>query len=343
MAKPAPKTKARRVALLGSDTLLGHEIQEVLETRNADALVTGYHSAGEGNFGEKEGEAVYLEPLEANSIKDQEAIILAGLPDGALKAYGLVKAASGHPPLIDCMADLENQPEARIIAPLLGEIQANPGWLLVIAHPAAGALALVLTRLARRKAIQQALAHIFEPASERGQRGLSELQQQTVNLLSFKTLPKDIFDAQLSFNMLSQWGEDAPAKLSSLEQRIERHTATLLGRHPAGAAIPMPSLRLVQAPVFHAYSISLWVQFAENAEAEELGESLASAQIEIRSQQEEAPHNVGAAGQSGLIVGDIRIDRNNHRAAWFWIVADNLRLTADAVSDLLSALDAKHQ
>jgi aspartate-semialdehyde dehydrogenase len=338
--------KSHKLALVGSDTLLGLEIQEVLKTRDAGASIAGYAANAEGNFAEEEGEAVYVQALEARELEDREAVILAGTPEGALKAYQLAKTAGGRPVVIDCVGDLEAQPEARIIAPLFGrplfgEAATESAWLLVVAHPAASALALVLSRLAVRKPIRQSVANIFEPASERGKRGLSELQQQTASLLSFKAVPKDVFDAQLGFSLLSQYGEEAPLKLSTVEQRIERHTATLLSRN--GSAIPMPSLRLVQAPVFHGYSLSIWVEFADRVDAGELGEALASAQIEIRSQQEEAPDNVGAAGQSGLIAGDIRIDRNNSQAAWFWVVADNLRLTADAAADVVSALGARAQ
>jgi aspartate-semialdehyde dehydrogenase len=343
LAKPAPKVKARGVALVGADTLLGREIEEVIEARNMAIAVSSFAATGEGNFGEQEGEAVYVEPLEARSLEHLQAVIVAGSEEGALKAYNLVKAAGGYPPIIDCTGDLDTQPEARIVAPLLGAPGPTLDWLLVAAHPAASALALVLVRLARRKPIRQAIANIFEPASERGKRGIAALHQQTTSLLSFKSIEKDVFDTQLSFNLLSQYGEDAPLKLSSIEQRIERHTATVLSRVQPPTPIPMPSLRLLQAPVFHGYSISLWVEFDENVQAGEMGESLACAQIEIRNQQEEAPHSIGAASQSGLIAGDIRVDHNNPHAAWFWIVGDNLRLTADAAADLLTSLELKPQ
>lgn len=341
MAKSDLKTQAVKLALVGGDTLLGRELEEVLGSRAAGAAITAYGSSGEGSFGEQEGEAVYLEPLEASSVRDTVAILLAGSPEGASKAYGLAKEANGHPVLIDCTGYLENRPEARIEAPLLEEPDVNASWLLVVAHPAASALALVLKRLARYRPIKQAIANIFEPASERGKRGISELHQQTTSLLSFKALDKRVFDAQLSFNLLCQYGEEAPAKLLNIEQRIERHLATLLNRKQNGIAVPMPSLRLIQVPVFHGYSISLWVEFEADIHSGQIGEALASAQIEVRGENEEAPNSVGAASQSGLIVGDIRIDRNNGRAAWLWIVGDNLRLTADAAADLVSALGAE--
>lgn len=338
MAKAQLKAKSVKLALVGAETLLGRELEEVLKDRAKDALVSTFAATGAGNFGEQEGEAVYVQPLEAEAVRGVAAILVAGSSEGALKAYHLAKEAGGQPLVIDCTGYLENQPEARIIAPLAAESIASGSWLVIIAHPAASALSVVLKRLANYRPIRQAIAHVFEPASERGKRGVSELHQQTTSLLAFRSLDKDVFDAQLSFNLLPQYGEQAPEKLLHTEQRIERDLATVLS-HTA-QAVPMPSLRLIQAPVFHGYSISLWIEFQADIAATGIGEALASAQIEVRGQQEEAPNSVGAASQSGLIAGDIRIDRNNPRAAWLWIVGDNLRLTADAAADLVTSLRA---
>ncbi|MFL6351826.1 MAG: Asd/ArgC dimerization domain-containing protein [Bryobacteraceae bacterium] len=325
-----------RLALVGGETLLGGELREVLEGRGTGAVITTYASSGEGNFGEEDGEAIYRDPIETQSLANEHAVLIAGSSEGASRAYGLAKAAGGRPVLIDCVGHLDHEPEARIISPFLEQPDLKASWLFVLAHPAATAVALVLTRLASYNQIRRAVLHIFEPASERGKRGLSELHQQTNGLLAFKTLDKDVFDVQLSFNLLSQYGEQAPSKLSDVEQRIEMHLATLLGDQRK-LCVPMPSIRVIQAPVFHGYSISAWVEFESDVQADALGQALASAQVEVRGQNQEAPNAVEAASQSGLIAGDIRVDRNNARAAWFWIVGDNLRLTADAAADLVAA------
>jgi aspartate-semialdehyde dehydrogenase len=327
-----------KLAVVGADTLLGREVQEILRNRLDQTRITAFSASGEGNFGEQEGEAVYLEPLDARTAKDHDILISAGSEAGAQKAYAVAKAAEGRLPVLDCTGYLDQLPEARIIAPLFEPLDARPSWLLVLAHPAASALGLTLYRLARYRQMQRAVAHIFEPASERGKRGVAELHQQTTSLLSFKSLEKGVFDAQLGFNLLSQYGAEAPHQLATFEQRIERHIATLLSRADGVAPIPMPSLRLIQAPVFHGYSISLWIEFVSEVRVGELEEALESAPIEVRRQNEEAPHTAEAVNQSGLLVGDIRVDRNNPRAAWFWIVGDNLRLMADAVAETILSL-----
>lgn len=323
---------AERIALIGSETLLGRELEDVLGRSPNRPAITPFAASGEGNLGSQDGEAVFVAPLNAAALRGHRAVVVAGAAEGARKAYDLAKEISSPPRVIDCTGHLENEPEARIVA----SSPPPSAWLWIVPHPAAFAIARVLRKLGGNWPIARGIANVFEPASERGHAGITELQQQTASLLSFKTLDKKVFDAQLSFNLLPQYGEDAPLTLADIERRIERHVATLL------ELPPMPSLRLVQAPVFHGYSISLWVEFETDASAASLAEGLTSAGListgmDVRGADLEAPTNVGAAGQSGLLVGDIRMDPNNPRAAWLWIVCDNLRLRADMVAALLPA------
>jgi aspartate-semialdehyde dehydrogenase len=337
LAKALPKTELK-LALVGGETLLGGEVRDVMGKRLPGVEITTFAASGEGSFDERDGEAVYVEALETKALRGTKAIVLAGNATGALKAYSLAKASAGKLKIIDCGGYLEDRPEARIAAPMmpatLPEPKAKAAWLSVTAHPAASAAALVLTALTQHRKIVRSVVEVFAPASEYGKRGISELHQQTTSLLAFKPLDKQVFDAQLSFNMLAQYGEEAPVKLAALEQRIETHIATILAKQAQPP--PMPSLRVIQAPVFHGYSLSLWVEFASNVAAPELAEALPADRIDVRGFGEETPTGAEAAGQSGLIVGDIRVDRNNPRALWLWLVFDNLRVIADDAASLLS-------
>jgi len=201
-------------------------------------------------------------PLSAHSLTGARVAFLAGSHASSRRAFKINPA--GGPRLIDLTGALEEQPEARLRAPFAEapETRANAprpnaphSTIQVIAHPAAIALAAILARIGQRYAIRRSIAQVFEPASERGQRGLDELQQQTVGVLSFQKLKTDVFDTQLAFNMLAQYGEEAIEPLELVEQRIERHLASLLAAYPGfPVRTPMPSLRLVQAPVFHGHS-----------------------------------------------------------------------------------------
>ena len=315
--------KSETLALVGSESLLGRELRDLLSGNalGQDLRLIADGSEEAGLLTRQGGEPAFIAALEAVNLESAHAIFLAGTPESLEKVLEL--APQAH--LIDLTFGADETPHARLRAPMVepAGYTVPPDAVHVIANAAAIALALVLDRLHLGSTIERALAHVFEPASERGARGVDELQQQTIGLLSFKGQPKEIFDAQLAFNLLAQYGEEAPTPLEDAELRIERHLATLLS---LGAQAPMPSLRAIQAPVFHGYSISLWVEFESNPGLAAIEEILEGEPVDLRPAE---PANVvGMAGQDGIAIGGIAIDRNNPQAVWLWLVIDNLRLRA---------------
>jgi len=321
--------KAPQVAIVGSESLLGAELRDVLGGSNlgGDIKLIGSEDPETVILSERGGEPAVITGLDEENLNASRVIFFAGRAETTRKAMPLIDR-SARPLLIDLSGGLEDLPEARLRAPIAEPRGYQPpeSDCFLMAHPAASMLALVLGRLSRQEPIVRAVAQMFEPASELGRAGVDELQRQTINLLSFKPVVKDVFDAQLSFNLLAEYGEEAITRLDAIEQRIERHTASLLALH---SAAPMPSLRLVQAPVMHGYSISLWVEMEGMLEAKAIHTALAGEPVDLRGMDVEAPNVVDYAGQSGLSVGSMRADRNNRRAWWFWLVADNFRLAAD--------------
>ncbi|MBX5493892.1 MAG: hypothetical protein IRZ15_01025 [Bryobacteraceae bacterium] len=322
--------KSDVVAIVGGDSLLGREIRDVADSLlpQAQLKLVGADSDESAVLTEQGGEAVVITQLDEENLRGAKAVVFAGSAASTRKALDMMAEWEKRPPLVDLTQNLEDQPQARLRAPMVEPegFQVEPDAIHVVAHPASIALALFFERLHRRYPLRQSVVQIFEPASERGKRGLNELQQQTIGLLSFQTLSKEVFDEQVSFNMLSRYGADAPQSLQDIELRIDRHLTTLLSRT---GKTTLPSLRLSQAPVFHGYTFSIWAQFQSNPGPQALNEALASALIEVRSGEEDPPTNVGVAGHSGIIVGSVEQDRNNASAVWFWAVADNLRLVAE--------------
>jgi aspartate-semialdehyde dehydrogenase len=314
------------IALVGGETLLGREVQDVLgeSALGSQLRLVAAEEEETGKLTEIAGEPAFLAKLDENAVEDAAVVILAGTRKSSREA--LNAKPSGL--VVDLTYETEENPDACVRAPLAEDPDYDKGLSgpQVVAHPAATAIALVLARLHRTYPIASAIVHIFEPASERGKPGIDELQQQTINLFAFQPLPKKIFDAQLSFNMLAQLGEEAEEPLHEIEERIERHLATLLDR---GDGVPMPSLRLIQSPVFHGYSFSLWIEFEDAPPPSDIEEAVRGDTIDVRGSDLEPPNNVGAAGQRGISIGAVTPDRNNGNAVWMWMVADNLRLSAE--------------
>jgi aspartate-semialdehyde dehydrogenase len=319
------KNAGKSIVVVGTETLLGREVRDVFAATplGDDLRLVAAEEQGIGTLTESAGEAAFLIKLTPGSLQDASAIILAGPADTSEDVVELKPEA----PLVDLTYAAEEQPNARLRAPMVEprEMQIPKDALHVVAHPAAIAIALVLGRLHEVFPVRRSVIQIFEPASERGSAGIDELQKQTVSLLSFKEMPKEIFDDQLSFTLLPRLGEAAAVKLEDVETRIERHLASLMAN---STKAPMPSLRLIQAPVFHGYSLSFWIELEQNPGVAGIEQTLQDRWVEVRGRDAEPPNNVGVAGQNEIMVGAISVDRNHPNAFWMWMAVDNLRLSA---------------
>ena len=151
---------------------------------------------------------------------------------------------------------------------------------------------------------------------------MDELHDQTVNLLSFQQMPNAVFGTQAAFNIFAQPVEGAHPSLQEIESRIVRHFKEL-----AQGEISAPAVLLVQAPVFHGYTIAMFVQMARPATAAELESALAGPHITVTSGQDEFPSNVNVAGSSEILAS-VRADGVGENGFWIFAACDNLRVSA---------------
>ncbi len=310
----------KSVVIVGAETLLGREVREVLEAShlNISLRLLNTEAETEGAIVTRENDdLVTMERLSPATLKDADAVILA---TAAVRAAPMAKKAQ--------LIDLTSEIKATVVAPMVNGPQPMKG-AIAIAHPAAIAAGLLLQRLPAVPA--RAVIEVFVPASEHGKEGIGELQQQTINLLSFMPLPQAVFDTQASLNLLAKYGDDAPRSLARIEELVVRDLAKLVG------AKRMPSLRVLHAPVFHGVMLSAWIEFPAPVSRAELEKHLANELVDLRGADVEAPTNVGVAGQTGIIV-TITEDKQRPNAYWFWVGADNLRLVADNTMVVLTSL-----
>jgi aspartate-semialdehyde dehydrogenase len=201
-----------KMALIGSDSLLGREIRDIIATSDHDIKLRLVADTEEiaGALTRVGDEPAVVGGLTADSLEGARAIFLAGSAQSSHKALALLAEDPGAT-IIDLTGAAEDRPDARLRAPLVESAEEMDegeydSAVQVIAHPAAIAMALLLRRLHSIEAVRASVIQIFAPASEHGKQGVEELQGQTVSLLSFKKVPHAIFDTQLSFSMLAKYG-----------------------------------------------------------------------------------------------------------------------------------------
>ncbi len=330
LAVPSSPSTARglyRVAIVGGATLKGKEVAEILNERNFPAVDVRLLDDDE-SIGQLEAtgdEISFIQSVRAEQFGHVDFTFFASDPECTRNNWKRARDAGST--IVDLSGALEDEPGAQVRSAWVererGEMwqpELQPGPC-VVAHPAAVVLALLLMRARKAGSIRSAVATIFEPASEQGQKGMDELHQQTVNLLSFQPLPKDVFDEQVAFNLLARYGPHSPLSLDSQEARISGHY-----RKIAGTNILQPALLLVQAPVFHGHAIAVFLEMEQPIDREKMSQVLASDRVTVAS-ADSPLSNVSAAGQPNILVS-IKNDSARPQGIWLWAVADNLRIAA---------------
>ncbi|MGB7332060.1 MAG: Asd/ArgC dimerization domain-containing protein, partial [Terriglobales bacterium] len=202
--------------------------------------------------------------------------------------------------------------------PIAPELQPGP---VVVAHPAATVLAMLALRSEKAGKIQRMVATVFEPASENGQKAMDELHEQTVNLLSFQDLPKNVFDIQVAFNMAARYGQRSELALEAVSERIRKHYRKI------ARAAAEPALQVLQAPVFHGHGFSVYLEMEKPVGIADFSQALAGEHVIVSGSPEDTPTSVSAAGQGDILVSATP-DANHKNGVWLWATTDNLRVAA---------------
>lgn len=329
-----------RVAIVGAATLKGKELKEVLEERNFPAMDIKLLDDDEslGQLESVQDEVAFVQPVTADKLEHVDFTFFAS--DEAFTHTHWKMARDAGSAIVDLSYALERDMKAPVCAPWVEKESGQhtqmglESTVIAVAHPAAIVLALLSLRAQKAGPIHSIAATVLQPVSEEGRRGMDELHEQTVKLLSFQQMPMEVFDSQVAFNIIGRFGQMSSPTLESIERRIGGH----LGRLLLGRA-PIPSLMLLQAPVFHAYTFSIYIELEKNTSLGDFAQAIAGEHVEIARAAEDSPSNLNVAGKDQILVS-IRRDASHENSFWLWAAVDNLRLTAITAVECATALAA---
>jgi aspartate-semialdehyde dehydrogenase len=353
--------KTYRIAIVGASSLLGKELSDALSESplGASSFTLLDEEQLAGNVAAAGDEISFIQKIDATSFEGKDLVFFAGEAAVTLKHWR--SALKAEASIVDLTGAVERQPGVLVRAPWVASAAPPASGLsavqngsaahgaggashgvgasrggggkapdiatpaVVTAHPAAVLLALLAARLGERHTVRTLMATVLLPASEFGRAAMDELHQQTVSLLSFQSLPREQYDAQVAFNLVRSWGESAkvPLKVEEIEARIQANYAAI-----AAAGSPEVVLQVVHAPVFHGYGASLLVELETAATQQEVASALLGKHVEVMAGAE-APNNVDAAGQDELVVSVQAVKPEGAgRQFRLWVATDNLRLAA---------------
>ncbi len=148
-----------------------------------------------GSWKPSADEVTFIQNVRTEQFQNIDFTFFASDSESTRKNWKMARDAGSA--IVDLSSALEDEPGATVRSPwierqlgqpLIPELQPGPA---VVAHPAAVVLALLLLRVQKAGPVERVVATVFEPASEHGQKGMDELHEQTVNLLSFQQMPKN--------------------------------------------------------------------------------------------------------------------------------------------------------
>lgn len=329
-----------RAAIVGAATLKGKELKDVLEERKFPAADIRLLDDDEslGQLERVQDEVSFVQPVNPAQFDNVDFSFFAS--EAAFTRANWKLAQKAGSAVVDLSYALEDEPSVPMSAPwverelgqhLTFNLDSNA---VMIAHPAAVTLALLLLRAGRAGIMRRATATVFEPVSERGRRGMDELHEQTVNLLSFQPLPTRVFGVQVAFNMVGRYGPESQPGLEAVEGRIQRHVRKLLA-----GKVPDPAVLVLQTPVFHAHTLAIYVEMEKPVPPEVFSHILAGEHVQLANSLDDSPSNVNIAGKDHILLS-LQRESTNENGYWLWAAVDNLRLAAMTAVDSASALAA---
>jgi aspartate-semialdehyde dehydrogenase len=336
------RTKSNRVAIVGASSLRGREVKLVLEERNFPAgdIVLLDEPAIAGTLTEAGGEPTLIRALEEASFEQARFVFFTGSQRDAEQNWR--KAQASGATVIDLTGFLASSPAATVSIPALATVfLPRPGMHLKssaaakethtaanspvpYSSPGSGVIVgcTIAAALAKSSPLRT-VATLFPPVSERDQAAVDELESQTTNLLSFRPITQNIFDAQVAFNLLAAYGEESRPTFQEVRCSIARDVA-----HYAGERAHAPAIQLVQAPIFYGYAFAAFAEFSAPPSIDQLELGFANVGAKVAAAGDPPPTNISVAGENEIHLARIELDANVPNGIWIWGVADNLRLSA---------------
>jgi aspartate-semialdehyde dehydrogenase len=339
---------SHRVAIVGASSLLGKELKQVLDDRHFPAHDVHLLDAAvlAGTLTEAGGEPTFIRAIEDDSFEGISFVFFAGSSAdteqnwrAARRAGATVIDLTGCPSLSQAQVAI---PSLAMALPPPRAAQADAETNAVFSSPSAPVIiACTLAAGLAKFRPQRVIALLFPPVSERDQAGVDELESQTANLLSFREIGRQVFDAQIAFNLVAHYGSASKPALADVRAAIARDVnAYLAGR------IPPPAIQLLQAPVFYGYAFAAYADLGSGTgggRPDAIAASFASLGAKIAASDDPSPDNVSVAGESEIQLGRVSSDPNVAGGAWLWGVADHLRLAATNAVRIAEELIARPQ
>jgi aspartate-semialdehyde dehydrogenase len=319
--------ESTRIVIAGASSLLGAELKSLLEQGRfaaSDFRLLDEELAA-GTLTEAGGEAVVIQPVEEDSFNRARFVFFSGSAaftaanlDLAKRSGALVIDLSGHSATV-----AEAVPWFRGFDSLHGQLSAADTQSKLVSIPSAAAEAIVRMAFGLGDLRLRALTvTVLQTVSAWGRFAIEELEQQTSKLLSFQPAGTELFDAQIAFNTMVQFGEKSRFDLRAAAATLRAEVSSCL----RGSAV-VPAIQLVHVPAFYGTTFSICAELDPTADVNAIEAAIKAAGFAAKAAND-PPNNVSAAEETSIGLAQPARDEAVPGIWWFWGAADNIRLRA---------------
>ncbi len=317
--------KRFRIALVGTDSLRGKEIKEVLSRRDIHfEEIDFFDPEVEEEYSKLtrfRGEPRIIHHLDEDSLVGADLVFLAS-EKKINRKYGSL-AGQLKFQVIDLSETFNRDKNIPLAVAGINDEEVIKERPQIIAnpHPVTIILGHVFYSIQKEIGLSKAVAFILQPVSAFEESGIEELANQSVDVLNSTSLSKKVFKAQIAFNLLSYIEPMDKNGFSPTERQIITEIKRVLN----SMVFPF-SLAIIQAPVFHTYSIMVYLELRKKAETKALRELFkASPYFQLSAPSVASPVSCASvAGQDKIFIDQIKRDSFLPSSFWVWVVADNL-------------------
>ncbi len=319
------RQKKIRVALIGTDTFRGKEMKNVLEERKFPLARIDFFDPdvkdAYSKLTEFRGEPRVVLPLDKEAIMSCDFVFLAA--DNQTNRMIGHLADQKKIAAIDLNETFNKEKNIPLVVAGVNDrvvLQKNP-YLIANPHPVTIILSQVLSVIIKKFNLLRTVVFVLQPVSAFDDSGVDELAGQSFAVLNSSAFTKETFKTQIAFNLLSHTELPDEDGFSPSERQVLSEINRVLGIKD----LPL-FLSIIQAPVFHTYSLMIYLELDKRVSIQHLVNLFeASPNFKVSPPSPFCPvSSVHVAGKDEVFVGQIKKETTKPNTFWIWAVADNL-------------------
>ncbi len=313
-----------KIAVVGATGNVGREMLDILAERQfpIDEIYALASNRSKGNtveFGKKE---LFVEDLAEFDFSNVNiALFSAG---GKISGEFAPKAVEKNCIVIDNSSKFRMDPNVPLIVPEVNKKDLESyKKTKIIANPNCSTIQMVvaLKPLHDLGKIKRVIVSSYQSTSGAGKDAMDELFEQTKGIYSNNSKEPEIFQKQISFNVIPQIGPFAASGYTEEEEKMINETKKILDKEIKVSAT------CVRVPTFIGHAESINVEFENYISSDEALNALANAPgcfVDIEN-NDSYTTPIDCVGTDHTYISRIRNDESIKNGLNLWVVSDNLR------------------